>query len=210
MQTKDKYYMKNLRIIYDRNFLKKYPYFSRWLRMNRVCYDRHHRNYSTIGGKGVKVCREWRYTTHDNYTCLFNIRQYKKFERWLLKKYGDIQNINPNLIITRKNPFIGYTPRNTIVVDKTKTNSKKSINKNTIYHYQNKFFYGIDMACALGKDKHSARNLVKLINKKYDHNVYKWLDAWCNSNRKSLRAKGYVYTILLKKALRTKKIYIIK
>lgn len=202
--------MKNLRMIYDKSFNEKYPYFSRWLRMNRVCYDRSHRSFKTIGGKGVRVCREWRYELHDTYTCKFNIRQYKKFEKWLLKKYGDIKNINPYLVITRRNPFIGYTPRNTIVVDCTKTNSRKSINKNTIYHYQNKFFFGIDMACALGRKEESARNLVKLINNKYEHNIYKWLDAWKNSKNEKLKAKGYIYELLLKKALRTKKIYIIK
>lgn len=40
--------------------LSKHPLFKTWLSVRRRCYDRNTKAYKNYGGRGVKICNEWR------------------------------------------------------------------------------------------------------------------------------------------------------
>lgn len=71
-----------------------HPLFTVWLGMRQRCYYLQHKDFSTYGGKGIKVCEEW-----DN--------DFGEFFRWAL-----ISGWVKGLQIDREDSDLGYTPDN--------------------------------------------------------------------------------------------------
>lgn len=75
-------------------FLSATGLYSIWCGMKKRCYYQKSPNYKSYGGRGVKVCDEWK-------------NDFKSFYNWAMSNgYRD------NLTIDRINPFGNYEPSN--------------------------------------------------------------------------------------------------
>lgn len=190
-------------------FLKKHPHYNRWLYMNRVCYDEKKEEYNTHGLKGITVCREWRYDNKQSLMSPYNLSQYKNFEKWLKENYKNKIN-KPLMALTRINPIKNYDKKNTVLVAANKSNTVRSLIVNSLFYYKRKWFFASDMVQYLGRTGSSGRNLIKLINRKYDSDVKLWLETWKKSRFVRDRVNAWNYERLLKKGLKEKKILALK
>lgn len=43
------------------------PIHNTWMDMNRRCYKKYRKDYQRYGGRGIKVCKEWRYSFEQFY-----------------------------------------------------------------------------------------------------------------------------------------------
>ena len=175
------------------NFLKKHPHYNRWLYMNRVCYDINKEEFNTHGLKGIIVCKEWRYDNKQSLMNSYNLSQYKNFEKWLKENYKD-EIKKPLMALTRINPLKNYDKKNTILVAANKSNTVRSLVVNSIFYYQKKYFFASEMVEYLGRTGSSGRNLIKLINRKYDSDVSVWLEAWKKSRFVRDRVNAWTYS----------------
>ena len=200
--------MKQSRLIYKQEFKANHPYFFRWIYMNRCCYDKLIIHYKTHGKIGVYVCKKWRWDKNQSIISPYNLKQYKNFEKFLKKNFKDIID-KDHMVITRKNPYKPYDEKNTIVVSEKKSNTRRTIFKNSVYTYNDKRFYAIDMCAYLGRKDQSGRDLVKNINKKYIKSVKIWLESLKNSKWEYLRKRGIEFEKKIKEGLKNKEIFII-
>lgn len=70
------------------------PIYSRWVSMNGRCRDKGHSKYNSYGGKGIKVCADWR-------------NDFDAFREWAL-----FSGFTPDLSLDRIDPDGDYTPNN--------------------------------------------------------------------------------------------------
>jgi hypothetical protein len=99
--------------------LSKHPLYFVLSRMMERCYDNRHKNYNNYGGRGIKVCKEWR--IKENYRGLKNFIAWNdslpKRKRWV-----------EGLEIDRKNNDKGYYTWNCQWLTK-KDNLEKRVKK---------------------------------------------------------------------------------
>ena len=72
--------------------LVKKPHYGRWKDMIQRCYNHNRPGFANYGGRGIRVCREW--------------RKFSVFQAWCLRTF------EPGKSIDRKNNDGNYSPRN--------------------------------------------------------------------------------------------------
>lgn len=94
--------------------------YSIWHNMQARCYIKKNWNFKYYGGKGIKICREWK-------------RSFKNFKTWALENgYGD------DLQIDRIDANGNYCPKNCRWVTKRQQNNNTSRNHYIEYNGKTK------------------------------------------------------------------------
>lgn len=97
-------------------YINDNPIYKVWLGMKSRCYNSNTANYRYYGGKGIKVCDEWK-------------NDFENFERWALAN-----GYAKGLTIDRENGKLDYMPSNCRWVTMKVQNSNRAVPK----HYNKK------------------------------------------------------------------------
>lgn len=89
--------------------------YKKWRNMKARCYNQNAKQYQYYGGRGIKVCNEWRY-------------DYSLFKEWAIKN-----GYNQNLSLERIDCNGDYCPENCTWIPLVKQSSKKRRNHNILY-----------------------------------------------------------------------------
>ena len=115
--------IKRVRNLYSKSKFTKDPLYKIWSYMKGRCYNKNHENYMYYGGRGIRVCREWR-------TNFEAFRIFCKSNGW--EKGLEIDRIDNNG---------DYTPENCRFV----THQENSTNKSDSYRW---CVYGVEYKTA--------------------------------------------------------------
>lgn len=99
--------MQNRRTDYEKHDLSSHPLYSRWERMKDRCYNENNIQFRYYGGKGIRVCEEWR-------------NSFLNFYNWAIKN-----GFREDLEIDRRDGNKNYEPSNCRFI--TKPENAKNI-----------------------------------------------------------------------------------
>lgn len=108
--------------------------FSIWTAMKKRCYYKNSVGYKNYGGRGIKVCNEWK-------------RDYLKFKEWALNNGYD-DNLTLDRIDNNKN----YSPENCKWSTRTEQNRNKRNNK--LINYKGEFLTQSEVCEITGLSKY--------------------------------------------------------
>jgi hypothetical protein len=97
---------------------KMRPLYGVWLAMKRRCYNKNDKSYTRYGGRGIRVCDQWR-------------NNFLPFYDWAMKN-----GYKPGLTIERINNSGNYSPENCTWADRT--TQARNRRTNHILHYEGK------------------------------------------------------------------------
>lgn len=99
---------------------RKPPLISVWCNIKKRCYLKNSQYYYCYGGRGIKMCSQWRYS-------------YKAFETWCLKN-----GWKKGLTLDRINNDKGYAPSNCRFVTNKQNVRNRSVNVNVTFNGETK------------------------------------------------------------------------
>lgn len=84
-----------------------------WYTINRNCTDKTAQDYKIYGGKGIKVCKQW--------------KDYSRFSKWAIENGFELGKV-----LQRKDKSGNFTPENCYYVDKSERNTDVRSNSFTV------------------------------------------------------------------------------
>lgn len=121
--------------------VSKTPLYSRWMSMNGRCRDIGHTKYKYYGGKGIRVCAEWR-------------NDFDAFREWALRS-----GFKPKLSIDRIDPDKDYVPHNCqwIPIEENRAKARAAKGED---HY--KSILTEDILFAAHKRRHDGESIISI------------------------------------------------
>ena len=129
------------------------PYYQRWNQIIHRCYDKKYNKYSSYGGKGVKVCEDW--------------KNFQNFAKWIEEKnnYNKIDDfaVDKDIIANINHLEIKiYSPETCLLIP----------------HNINGFLAGDSVTCGVSKTRKKWRANLSYEGQKYDLGLFEnWKDA---------------------------------
>lgn len=102
---------KSLSILVEGDRVTKHRFYSLWCNMIRRCYDSKSSYYKYYGGRGIKVCDEWRSSAN--------------FIRWVLDVENIIGKVDRSVQLDRIDNDKGYSPKNCQFITPRENNRKR-------------------------------------------------------------------------------------